>query len=402
MAEKHSRFRNPFSSKNRKRRNRESHRRNALLHFEPLEDRTLLTAVTVDFDALDTSSGPVSGAALDAYLAGFGIAITDVTGTPAPPDPIRANADANSGVPTRSTNVVASSSPNLFEMSETDHSNSYTFVFNTSLISFAFTRAGRCTSLAFPDWTAVAKDEFGTTLDSVGEPDGGTSASCSSPTPPVEFTLDGPGIKSVTIASGSDGFSGRAGPALDDLVLTVVSANSPPVVDNPIADVEANEDADDTVVDLTNTFADVDAGDTLTLTVSNNTNGSLVSASIVGTSLTLDYLPDQNGTADITIRATDGGGLFAEYTFNITVISSQQQLQNLIDDVGDLGLNGGNTNALTSKLNNAINKLNQGKTNAGVNQIQAFINQVNAFVNSGKLTQAQADDLIDAANAAIA
>ena len=36
-------------------------------------------------------------------------------------------------------------------------------------------------------------------------------------------------------------------------------------------------------------------------------------------SLTLDYAADQNGAADITVRATDTGGLFVESTFTVTV-----------------------------------------------------------------------------------
>ena len=35
--------------------------------------------------------------------------------------------------------------------------------------------------------------------------------------------------------------------------------------------------------------------------------------------LTLDYAPDQNGTADITVRATDTSGDFVETTFTVTV-----------------------------------------------------------------------------------
>ena len=85
----------------------------------------------------------------------------------------------------------------------------------------------------------------------------------------------------------------------------------------------------------------------------------------------------------------------------ITVRSSEAQLQNPVEEVGTPGLNGGNTNALSSKLNHAINSISQGKINVGVNQIEAFINPVNTLVNSGKLTQSEADDLIAAANAAI-
>ena len=115
-----------------------------------------------------------------------------------------------------------------------------------------------------------------------------------------------------------------------------------------------------------------------------------------------NYQDDQSGTAVITVRATDLGVLFAEDTLTVTVLSGQEQLDNLIDDIGDLGLTGGNANSLVSKLNNATDKLDQGNVTAGVNKIHSFINQVNAFVNSGKLTQAEADVLIDAANAAIA
>ena len=70
------------------------------------------------------------------------------------------------------------------------------------------------------------------------------------------------------------------------------------------------------------------------------------------------------------------------------------QVQDLIDD--DV-LNGGNGNALISKLDNAIKKLDQGQPGPAVNQLEAFINQVQAFLNSGKLTAEQGQPLIDAA-----
>ena len=41
-----------------------------------LAGQAAAVTVTVDFDALDTSGGPVSGATLDAFLAGFGITLT--------------------------------------------------------------------------------------------------------------------------------------------------------------------------------------------------------------------------------------------------------------------------------------------------------------------------------------
>ena len=64
-------------------------------------------------------------------------------------------------------------------------------------------------------------------------------------------------------------------------------------------------------------------------------------------------------------------------------------------------LNANNAKPLTDRLNSATKSLNSGNTNAGVGQLGAFINQVNAFENANKLTAAEAQSLISAANQAI-
>ena len=72
-------------------------------------------------------------------------------------------------------------------------------------------------------------------------------------------------------------------------------------------------------------------------TVTGNTNPSLfTSVSITDpTSFKLDYAPDANGTADITIRATDTGGLGVEDTFHVTVnpVNDDPTVQAAIPDV---------------------------------------------------------------------
>ena len=93
--------------------------------------------------------------------------------------------------------------------------------------------------------------------------------------------------------------------------------DNPPTVLNPITDVNVDEDAANTVIDLTNVFSDPD-GDIITKSVLSNTNTSLVTANIVNNQLILDYLENQFGTAQITIRGTSKG-LFIEDTFTITV-----------------------------------------------------------------------------------
>jgi hypothetical protein len=93
-------------------------------------------------------------------------------------------------------------------------------------------------------------------------------------------------------------------------------------VANPVSDQFVDEDAADTVLDLSNVFSDPDipTGDSLTLTVTNG-NSDLLSATLNGSDLSLDYMDNQHGTATITVRATDTQGEFVEDQFLVTVTS---------------------------------------------------------------------------------
>jgi Tol biopolymer transport system component len=74
--------------------------------------------------------------------------------------------------------------------------------------------------------------------------------------------------------------------------------------------------------------------------------------------------------------------------------------------VGDLvdqgALNPGEANSLTVKLDAVTRRVIQGKVTSAVNLLGAFINQLHALVNSGRLSAADAQVLIDAAQEAIA
>ena len=100
-----------------------------------------------------------------------------------------------------------------------------------------------------------------------------------------------------------------------------------PVNDNPttigIPPVGVNEDAPDTVIDLRLYYNDVEDGAAgLVYTVTGNTNPGLFTSTSINNAndnLTLDYAPNANGSAQLTIRGTDTGGLFIETTLNVTV-----------------------------------------------------------------------------------
>ncbi|KPA09148.1 hypothetical protein MHK_010649, partial [Candidatus Magnetomorum sp. HK-1] len=106
---------------------------------------------------------------------------------------------------------------------------------------------------------------------------------------------------------------------LDTFTVTVTALDDPPEILQSINDVTANEDDANYTIDLSNVFTDKDSdNNAITKTILSNTNELLVTASISGNTLTLAYLADQSGTAEITVLATSNG-LTVEDTFTITV-----------------------------------------------------------------------------------
>ncbi len=106
-----------------------------------------------------------------------------------------------------------------------------------------------------------------------------------------------------------------------------------PVNDNPTtSDIEGltvNEDASPTVIDLSNAFSDIeDTPQQLTYSVVSNTNSSLFSSTPISQqngTLILNYALNAYGQADITVRATDTGGLHSDTAFHVTVNAVNDQ-----------------------------------------------------------------------------
>jgi len=93
----------------------------------------------------------------------------------------------------------------------------------------------------------------------------------------------------------------------------------PPVVANQVDNIVVDEDAADTVVDITDVFTDQDNNDAdIIKTVQVNSNQGLVRVEVRGNQLMLDYQPNQNGVADITVRG-NSNGLNVDEQFRVTV-----------------------------------------------------------------------------------
>ena len=92
---------------------------------------------------------------------------------------------------------------------------------------------------------------------------------------------------------------------------------SQPTVQQQLPDINELIGASPTSFDLDNYFSD-DGGDAnLTYTVETNTDPS-IGASVTDNMLDITF-PASAASSDITVRATDGGGLFVEQTFSVTV-----------------------------------------------------------------------------------
>ena len=146
----------------------------------------------------------------------------------------------------------------------------------------------------------------------------------------LDYQLNQSGVAHITIRATSGGKT-----VDDQFTVTVNAVDDPPVVANPITDVSVLEDADNTEIDLTNVFDDVDNDPALIVkTVQANDNSTMVTATISDNTLTLDYLPDQNGVAHITIRGTSNGKTVDDqFVVSVSALNDPPTVANAIADV---------------------------------------------------------------------
>lgn len=109
----------------------------------------------------------------------------------------------------------------------------------------------------------------------------------------------------------------------------------------------------------------------------------------------LGFSADQGSVAS----RSDGTEAFDLPIYCSTFAMVVEQIEAL---VADGTLNHGQANSLIKKLENAEEKIGQGQPSVALNMIDAFLNEVAALVRSRRLTQTQADVLVEYANGLIA
>ena len=168
----------------------------------------------IDFDAVNAGTGPASGSALSAYLANYGVSVSNVTAGTTLAVQEGQNVTDQSGNPLTS----AYSQPNLLTQYGASGPISYTLVFNTPCTSVSWERTALLTSgggLVGPSWSAYAFDMNGNEISQTGE---GQSLSLTS-VPARAFTLYGSNIACVTFA-GNNTLSALDTLPLDNLLLS--------------------------------------------------------------------------------------------------------------------------------------------------------------------------------------
>ncbi|WP_207398094.1 choice-of-anchor D domain-containing protein [Bremerella alba] len=115
---------------------------------------------------------------------------------------------------------------------------------------------------------------------------------------------------------------------VDETFTIIVNAiNDAPEVVSPISDQASVMNGDPLTFDLGTVFTDKDldtTGDSLTYSVADNTNATVVSASVSEGVLTLTPLTDQYGDSTLTIRATDAAGAYVDHVFDMSVAYQEQ------------------------------------------------------------------------------
>lgn len=118
----------------------------------------------------------------------------------------------------------------------------------------------------------------------------------------------------------------------------------------------------------------------------------------------VSYSPLAFGSHTVQARALDAAGNIdsSPASFAWDVVTPAQATQSLITTVGNMGLPGGVANSLSAPLGQTstlLNDNNHSNDIAACGKLGAFINQVTANVQNGRLTSAQASQLLQAANA---
>jgi PKD repeat protein len=129
-----------------------------------------------------------------------------------------------------------------------------------------------------------------------------------------------------------------------------------------------------------------------------------------GNTFTLGHTYAASGTFTVTVIVADDDGESGTSHATVVVqavsLTPEEQIAALGNMVNDLQASGvlspPNSNSLGSSLDGALSKLAGGDVAGAINNLQTFVKKVEGLVKTGRMTQEEANPLLDAANALLA
>ena len=120
----------------------------------------------------------------------------------------------------------------------------------------------------------------------------------------------------------------------DTFTVTINPVDDDPVVANPLQDISVNEDAADSIIDLSHVFNDIDDDNASITKTATSTHPSLVTESVVGNILALDYQTNQSGLAYIIVTGTSNGKIgWDVFTVTINAVDDDPVVVNPLPDI---------------------------------------------------------------------
>lgn len=132
--------------------------------------------------------------------------------------------------------------------------------------------------------------------------------------------------------------------------------------------------------------------------------------SLSGNAFTLGHTYASSGTFVVTVIVADDDGdagtSHASVVVQDVALTPEEQIaavSRLVQDLQSSGvLSPPNSNSLGSSLDGALSKLEGGDVAGAINNLQNFVKKVEGLVKTGRLSQSDAQPMLDAANALIA
>ena len=238
------------------------------------------------------------------------------------------------------------------------------------------------TESATPTMTGTFSDPNGDTVTLSATPGTVSPASGKSGTWTWTGTAGEEGSQHVVITA-DDGHGGVASAAFDFTITDVTPKASIGAYSTSAAIVTVPQEA----LTFEGSYSDPNSPDSHTATWDFGDGTPPVTVPAPSTSFQATHVYTNAGMYTVRLKVADDDGMTDETSYPVTIETTPQALNAIRAYVLHLsGLNDGQENSLTVKLDAALDSVNRGNARTANNQLNAFLNELQAYANAGKVS----------------